>query len=73
LSSTEDPGSGIFNPKWIAHAQMVAIGARNCDDHFLISAFPFPLSASVFRFSFPFQLSDSSVSTRPVLAIPITI
>ena len=30
------------------------ISATNVDDHFPISAFLFPLSASVFRFSFPF-------------------
>ena len=42
-----------------------------CDDHFQISAFPFPLSAFRFplslpAFRFPFQFSVSSVSTCPI-------
>ena len=58
-------GSAISQPQTDRACAKDAISATNIDDHFPISAFPFPLSASVFRFSFPFPFSVSSVSTCP--------
>ena len=39
-----DPSKAIFKPKQFAHAQKVPPSAATCDDHFRISAFPFPFS-----------------------------
>ena len=61
----KDTGNAISQPQTDRACAKDGISTTNVDDHFPISAFPFPISASVFHLSFPFPFSVSSVSTCP--------